>query len=215
MSLPHLTVGPTGPADALVVWLHGLGASGHDFEPLVPHLGLPDVRFVFPHAPMRPVTVNGGYVMPSWYDIKFLGAGDGREDVAQLQQSADAVEALIAEHVAAGVPEDRVIIAGFSQGGAVTMELLTRRARRFRGGLVMSSYLVGHPGDWSSANEDTPVWFAHGRRDDVVPLSRGRAAHDAWATSGRPAAWSDYPMGHELCGPQVADLRGVLHGWLG
>jgi len=213
MSLEHLVEGPKGACSGLVVWLHGLGASGHDFQPLVPHLGLPDVRFVFPHAPEMPVTINNGYVMPAWYDIRSMEPGPEREDLSQLQASAAQVDALIAQHIASGAPADKVAILGFSQGGAVTMELLTRGERKFLGGMVLSSYLVEHHAPWTPANQDTQAWFAHGNHDDVVPAARGRHAFTRWQEAGRPAAWSAYPMAHEVVPQELGDLRAILQSW--
>lgn len=208
------TAGPRGAARGLVVWLHGLGASGHDFAPVVPMLGLPDVRFVFPHAPPQPVTINGGYVMPAWYDIRSLGPGPEREDRVGLGHSVAAVEALIEAELAAGAAAERVVIAGFSQGGAVALELLMRSERRFRGGIALSTYEVGGGGPPTAANASTPVFFGHGRYDDVVPAWRGRAAHDALVALGRPCTWHEYGMGHEVCLPEIEAIGVALREWL-
>ncbi|MDP2310952.1 MAG: carboxylesterase [Pseudomonadota bacterium] len=216
--LDCVEIGPRGPATASVVWMHGLGASGHDFEPIVPPLGLPHVRFVFPHAPARPVTINGGMVMPSWYDIRHLDfVRDGREDEAQIKHSTGQIEALLAREVSRGVPASRIVVAGFSQGGAIALHVGHRHAERLAGIMCLSSYLVrptalaeGHP-----ANADTPMLFQHGRFDDVVPIRAGRASYEAFVRPGRDVRWNDYPMAHEVCPAQVADIGRWLHERIG
>ena len=198
------------PAAGVVIWLHGLGADGHDFVPLVPMLGMPALRFVFPHAAQIPVTINGGWVMRAWYDIRTLEPGPDREDQAGMARSAAAVEALIAAEVAKGTPADRIVLAGFSQGAAVALHVGLRRATALAGVLVLSGYLVAperlaaeaHP-----ASAQTPVLFCHGRHDPMVPLSRGRHAHDQVAALGaRPLQWLDFPMEHEVCPAEVSAI---------
>lgn len=218
--LPCVEIAPRGgaPATASVVWLHGLGASGHDFEPLVPYLGLPHVRFVFPHAPERPVTINGRYVMPSWYDIRHLDfVAPDREDEADIHASSAAVAALIAREEARGVPADRVVLAGFSQGGAIALHLGHRYPRTLAGILALSTYLVRPDAlaEGAPANAATPVFFGHGRFDDVVPLFAGRRAYEAYATPGRDARWAEYAMGHEVCPEEIADVGAWLRGRIG
>lgn len=207
--LDCLEHGPAGEVRGSVVWLHGLGASGDDFAPLVPHLGLPDVRFVFPHAPESPVTINGGMVMPSWYDIRSLDhASTDREDPAGVHASADLVRALIAREVERGVPEDRIVLAGFSQGAAMTLYLGLRHPRPLLGLMVLSGYLLLE--DEPAGAPAGPLFFAHGRRDEVVPMAGGRHAYDHVASRGE-AEWHDYPMGHEVCPQEIADIRAWLH----
>lgn len=215
--LPCVEVASSEPTTASVVWLHGLGASGHDFEPIVPLLRLPYVRFVFPHAPQRPVTINGGYVMPSWYDIRHLDfQGEERESEAEIIASSEAVATLLAREVARGVPSDRIVLAGFSQGGAMALHQGHRHPQTLAGLMVLSAYLVrgealaeGHP-----ANASTPILFAHGRYDDVVPHAAGRRAFETFSRPGRDVRFLDYPMGHEVCAEQVtaigAWLRSVI-----
>ncbi len=216
--LPCVEIEPRVPATASVVWLHGLGASGHDFEPIVPHLGLPHARFLFPHAPERPVSVNGGFVMPSWYDIRHLDfAMDDREDEAQIRGSTEQIEALLAREVARGVPPERIVLAGFSQGAALAVHVAHRHAERLAGILALSGYLLrpkalaeGHP-----ANADTPMLVQHGRFDDVVPIYAGRHLYETFSRPGRDVRWSDYAMAHEVCPPQIGDVARWLNERLG
>lgn len=216
--LPCVEIEPAQPATASVVWLHGLGASGDDFVPIVPHLRLPHMRFVFPEAPARPVTINAGYVMPSWYDIRSLGFGAAaREDEAQILASTAQIDALVAREVARGVPASRVVLAGFSQGGALALHVGHRHPDTLAGILVLSAYLIrpdaldeGHP-----ANAATPMLFMHGRHDDVVPYEAGRLACARFTREGRDVRWRDYPMGHEVTGEQIADIGRWLHERLG
>lgn len=214
--LPCVEIEPRVPATASVVWLHGLGASGDDFVPIVPMLGLPHVRFVFPQAPDQRVTINGGYVMPSWYDIKSLGfRGQEREDLAQLAASSAAVEALIAREVRRGVPSSRVVLAGFSQGGAVALHVGHRAGLELAGIMALSTYLVHGDAERVRGLVETPLLCLHGRHDDVVPFEQGRAAFEACAHPGRAAEWRDYPMGHELCDAEIGDIARWLHARIG
>ncbi|MES2639958.1 MAG: dienelactone hydrolase family protein [Myxococcota bacterium] len=216
--LPCVEIAPHAPATASVVWMHGLGASGHDFEPIVPHLGLPHVRYVFPHAPERPVTINGGFVMPSWYDIKHLDfVREGREDEAQIRTSTEQIEALIAREITRGVPASRIVVAGFSQGAAMALHVAHRHAERLAGILCLSGYLVrpNALGEGHAANADTPMLFLHGRFDDVVPHAAGRAAFETFATGGRDVRWKDYAMSHEVCPAEVADIGQWLRERIG
>lgn len=212
--LPCVEVGPDTSADASVVWLHGLGASGHDFEDIVPMLKLPRVRFVFPHAPRRGVTINGGLIMPAWYDILRFSDAAGSERADHVRESAGMVEALLARERERGVPAGKTALAGFSQGGAMALYAGVRHAHALAGIMVLSGYEVlssERPAD--SANAATPMLFAHGTYDPVVPLSRGRAALRAYE-AGRPATWREYPMGHEVCVEEIADIRDWLHSIL-
>lgn len=190
----------------VVVWLHGLGASGHDFPPVVPHLGLPGVRFVFPHAPQRPVTINGGLVMPAWYDIKVLGPGGTNEQ--HVEKTTSQVEALLAiEERRFG--SERVVLAGFSQGGAIALHAGLRHAHKLAGILVLSAYEMfpeRRAHEAAAANAQTPILFCHGTGDPMVPSSRGRAAYEAVNAAGWPTQWLDYPMGHEVCMPEIQDI---------
>lgn len=206
--LSTVEVRPTGPASGSVIWLHGLGASGDDFEPVVPHLGLPDIAFVFPEAPQRPVTVNGGYVMPSWYDILSLSWDGTRESADDVLESAAAIREIIARENERGIPTNRIVLAGFSQGAALALYTSLRLPESLAGILILSGYLLqgetlaaeAHP-----ANAATPMLHNHGRYDEVVPLFAGRMAYDR-VNHGRDARWAEYPMGHEVSLPQIRDI---------
>jgi phospholipase/carboxylesterase len=207
--LPCVEVGPRGEADGAVVWLHGLGADGHDFEPVVPMLRLPRVRFVFPNAPLRAVTINGGMVMPAWYDILSLGRGGGGEDEAGVRESAREVSAILAREKQRGVPPERTVLAGFSQGAALALHVGVRHPERLAGILVLSGYEVlaaTREGEASPANRRTPMFFGHGTDDPVVPLEGGRAAYTAYAAAGREAVWREYEMGHSVSPEEIEDV---------
>jgi phospholipase/carboxylesterase len=213
--LPCVEVEARTPASASVIWMHGLGADGHDFESIVPHLRLPHVRFVFPNAPAIPVTINGGYVMPAWYDIRSLELGHGgkdREDPAQIRRSAAAIEALIAREVARGVPSERIVIAGFSQGGAMALYVAQRHAAPLAGFMVLSAYevLSAHRDEHSEANARTPALFCHGRNDQMVPLFAGQAACESARRDDRDVRWYDFPIGHEVSMPEIQTIAGWL-----
>ena len=212
--LPCVEVEAQGPATASVVWLHGLGADGHDFEPIVPHLKLPHVRFVFPNAPAIPITINGGFVMPGWYDIRNLELAahvKDREDPAQIKKSADAVEAIIAREVQRGVPSERIVLAGFSQGGAMALYVGPRHAHRLAGIMVLSAYeLMRDSGGEHEANKDTPALFCHGRNDSMVPMFAGQAACESARKSAREVRWYDFPIGHEVSMPEIQTIAGWL-----
>lgn len=216
MMLPAVEIDATAAHRATVVWLHGLGASGHDFEPIVPHLRMPWARFVFPHAPELPVTINGGWVMPAWYDIKSLAGGPGaagREDEAQIRASGAAIAALL-DREAMRVPASRIVLAGFSQGGAMALHTGHRYPHRLAGIACLSGYLV-LPGalaeETTPENADAPLFFGHGSHDDVVPLAAGEAAAAAMA---REVTFRRYPMAHEVCGEEILDIARWLHARL-
>ncbi|MEQ1503734.1 MAG: carboxylesterase [Myxococcota bacterium] len=210
---------PAEAATAAVIWLHGLGASGHDFEPIVPHVAVPGLRFVFPHAPEAPVTINGGYVMPSWYDIRSLDhRSKDREDPAGVRASSVAVGELIAREVGRGIPESRVLLAGFSQGGAMALHCGLRRPTPLAGVLVLSGYLVltdTVETEMTAAAKATPFWFGHGTRDEVVPVAGGRASYDRVTALGVSATWHDWPIGHEVSGDEVRAIRTFFASRLG
>jgi phospholipase/carboxylesterase len=195
--LPCVEVPAAGEATASVIWLHGLGASGHDFEPVVPQLGMDHARFVFPHAPARPVTINMGMVMPSWYDILSMDRSAAvREDMGQVAESTADVEALIEREKSRGVSAERIVLAGFSQGGAIALHVGPRHSEALAGIMVLSAYQLApttFADEAHSANASTDLLFCHGSLDPMVPMLGGRTAYD------RPATWHDYPMGHQVC----------------
>ena len=204
---------------ASVIVLHGLGADGNDFVPVAEQLDLAavgPVRFVFPHAPTMPVTVNGGYVMRAWYDI--LGTDIvRREDEAGLRKSQALVDALIAKERTRGVPAARIVLAGFSQGCAMTLMTGLRSAERLAGLVGLSGYLplAGTlAAERAGANRDVPIFMAHGRVDPVIPIARALASRDALMALGHAVEWHEYPMGHSVCAEEVADLERWLRGRL-
>ena len=210
--LPCVEMGPAEGADSSIVWLHGLGASGHDFEDVVPMLELPRVRFVFPHAPSRPVTINGGLVMPAWYDITSLASARG-ENERQVRESADLVRNLIAREAERGVPASRVVLAGFSQGGALALYVGTRYPETLLGILVLSGYEIlasTREAEVSAANTATPMLSCHGTDDPLVPLGAGRRAYEAYAP-GRAAEWRAFPIAHQISLDEIRVVRDWLH----
>lgn len=204
-----------GPADAAVIWMHGLGADGFDFVPMVPELQLPAtarVRFVFPHAEVRPVTVNAGYAMRAWYDIREL-TPEGRDDEAGLALSRTRIEAYMARERAAGIASDRLVLAGFSQGGATALHVGLRHAARLGGIIALSCYLPMRsrlPQELHAANRDTPILMCHGREDVVVLNAFGEQSRDVMVAAGLNVEWRQYPVGHNLCRPEIFDISAWL-----
>ncbi len=199
-----------------VIWLHGLGADGHDFAPIVPALGLgntPAVRFVFPHAPSMPITWNNGYVMPAWYDIVSLEEGRRHADEAGIRQSREAIRKLIARENARGVPSGHIVLAGFSQGGAMAYVAGLTHPEPLAGIVALSTYVPAPEllnTERSEANRRTPVFAAHGTDDPVVPLQLGIAARDALTELDYPVEWHTYRMPHSVCEQEIADIGAWL-----
>lgn len=196
----------TRAADAAVIWLHGLGANGHDFEPIVPELGLPSslaVRFIFPHAPEIPVTINGGMVMPAWYDILEMNI-DRKIDEQQILASSEKIRALIDREIARGVESDRIIIAGFSQGGAVAYQCALTFEKPLAGLLALSTYFATEKTIFpSEANKTLNTYVMHGDFDPVVPAQLGERAVARLKEMGYPTTYSTYPMEHQVCMQQI------------
>ncbi|MBI5851047.1 MAG: dienelactone hydrolase family protein [Planctomycetes bacterium] len=209
--LPCVEIDPDGPIRAAVIWLHGLGADGHDFEPIVPELRVPDqlgVRFVFPHAPAIAVTLNNGFVMPAWYDIAEIDLRRSHDEVG-IRRSAAQLEALVARELQRGVPDERIVLAGFSQGGAVALFTALRHPRRLAGILALSTYLVGEDtldAERSAVNHDVPIFMGHGTFDPMVALPRGEAARDALLARGYQVEFRTYPMAHAVHPREIADV---------
>lgn len=205
----------TRAADAAVIWLHGLGADGHDFVPVVPELRFPPsaaVRFVFPHAGVRPVTINNGYSMRAWYDITSLTAS-GRDDEPGIRESAQRIEAYIARERIAGVAAERIVLAGFSQGGAMALYTGLRHDERLGGILALSTYLplrAQLSAESSRANRQVPILMCHGTRDPVVTHAFGAASRDALVAEGYAVDWREYPMEHSVCPAELGDIAGWL-----
>ena len=213
--LPAVEIAPTGEARASVIWLHGLGADGHDFEPIVPELHLPreaGVRFVFPHAPMRPVTINGGYVMRAWYDIKTLDLERMVEE-ADLEASRLQLEAWIRHEEASGVPSERIVVAGFSQGGAIALYGGLQFEKRLAGIVALSCYHpLPHliPERSSKANAGVPIFMAHGTYDPIVPHQLAEATVGTLRECGYAPEWHTYPMPHSVSAEEISDIGRFL-----
>jgi phospholipase/carboxylesterase len=199
---------------AAVIWLHGLGADGHDFEPIVPELRLPAskaVRFVFPNAPLRPVTINMGMRMRAWYDIFQLGGGS--EDEAGIRQSQELLDALISGQIKKGIPAHRIVLAGFSQGGAIALQTGLRHAERLAGVMALSSYLPlaqTLEKERAAANNGLPIFMAHGQYDDMIPMARAAQSRDTLRALGYAPEWREYPMPHSVCPEEIADIADFL-----
>ena len=202
-----------------VIWLHGLGADGHDFEPIVPELGLPDtlpLRFVFPHAPIRPVTINGGMEMRAWYDILSLDA-EGRSEESSVRESAAYLLQLIEGEIERGFEPERIVLAGFSQGGAVVMHAGLRYPTPVAGLMLLSTY-IPVPGAFAAEVADSatsqprsvPIFMAHGSFDPMLPLALGRDSADIVESAGFTIDWREYPMAHGVCPQEIADIRAFL-----
>jgi phospholipase/carboxylesterase len=203
----------TGPdPEAAVIWLHGLGADGHDFEPIVPELEVaPPLRYVFPHAPVRPVTVNSGMRMRAWYDIVQLGGGP--EDEAGIRASQSILESLIAKEIERGIAPGKIVLAGFSQGGAIVLQTGLRYPQRLAGILALSTYLPiasTLEAERAEANRDLPIFMAHGTFDDVIPLHRAQASRKRLEALGYAVEWHEYPMPHSVCPPEIGEIAAFL-----
>ncbi|HZW59573.1 MAG TPA: carboxylesterase [Woeseiaceae bacterium] len=220
MSLPEtVEINPPGTADGSVIWLHGLGADGHDFEPLVPELKLgnrPALRFVFPHAPVREVTINNGIAMRAWYDILTLER-TGPQDEHGIRESALLLEALIERERQRGIPYHRIVVAGFSQGGAIALHTALRFPHRLCGLLALSTWLpLAHTLEHEVVNNesaqgvDLPVMLAHGSFDPMLPLALGMACRRTLEELGFTVEWHEYPMAHAVCAEEITDIRAWL-----
>jgi len=210
----------TGPnPTAAVIWLHGLGADGHDFEPVVPQLLWPEgppMRFVFPHAPVRPVTINGGMAMRAWYDIVSLTSGRDH-DQKGIAESVNQSAALVRRERDRGIAADRIVLAGFSQGGAIAIQLAIRYPEKLAGLIALSSYmLLDHrlENDRNEANEKLPVFAGHGTSDPMVPCRLGEMAAERLRSMGHPVEWHSYPMQHAVCPQEIADISAWLRNCL-
>jgi phospholipase/carboxylesterase len=197
------------PPRAAVIWLHGLGADGHDFEPIVPELRLKQaVRFVFPHAPVQPVTINQGMRMRAWYDI--FQFGGGREDDKGIRASQALIVKLIEEQP---VPPEKIVLAGFSQGGAIALQTALRYAKPLAGVMALSTYLplaATLAAERATANAQVPIFMAHGTHDDIIPIQRAHDSKNFLEKLGHRIEWHDYPMPHSVCGDEVRDISAFL-----
>lgn len=205
--LPAVVIEPSQPATASVIWLHGLGADGHDFEAIVPELGLDDapIRFIFPHAPERPVTVNMGYVMRAWYDITAPDLSQGQDETG-TRESEQMLQAWIAHETQQGIPANRIILAGFSQGGAIVLHTGLRYPQRLGGIMALSTYLPladTVADEKHAANAEVPIFMAHGHDDPIIPLAFAAQSRDRLISLGHNVEWHEYPMPHSLCMEEV------------
>jgi phospholipase/carboxylesterase len=213
--LETIEVETAAKPDAAVIWLHGLGADGHDFEPIVPeivHPGERAWRFVFPNAPVRPVTINGGMRMRAWYDIRGLDR-KAAEDVNGFRDTDVQVRQLIAREGERGIPPKRIVLAGFSQGGAVSLYTAPRFPEKLAGVMALSCYLPGHAdfaAERAPANDATPIFMAHGQGDATLPIVMGLQSRDFLKAQGYAVEWHDYPMAHAVCAAEIADIREFL-----
>lgn len=203
-----------------IIWLHGLGATADDFVPVIPHLGLassPTIRFIFPQAPDRPITVNGGMFMPGWHDVKGEDLSD-KEDLVGMTASQHMVNTLIDQQIAAGVPSKNIIIAGFSQGGAVAYHAGLRSPHALAGILALSTYLLfpqALKDEQSGVNKETPIMVMHGLHDPVVPLALGKQSAAVLTELGYSVAWKDYPMDHSVVPEQLVDIGAWINSVFG
>jgi phospholipase/carboxylesterase len=218
--LPSVVVDAKHNHQATVIWLHGLGDSGDGFAPIVPALKIPDelgIKFMFPHAPVRPVTINNGMAMRAWYDIKSMDFGS-RADLDGVKESAAQVEALIEAEIAAGIPPHKIVLAGFSQGGVISYYLGCRYSKALAGIMTLSTYMADGEtlaAQMSELSRIVPIFAAHGTHDDVVPVAMGKAAFQQVVALGYNATWKEYSMQHNVCPEEVNDISNWLQKRLG
>jgi phospholipase/carboxylesterase len=218
--LDCVEIDPDGEPSAVVIWLHGLGADGHDFEAIVPELRLPDempLRFVFPHAPRRPVTINFGMVMRAWYDIVEMDVAR-KIDFENFLASAERLKDLIARERQSGIPSERILLAGFSQGGAVALHTGLRYEEPLAGIMALSTYLPTVEKlakERSTANAAVPVFMAHGRYDSMIPIDNATVARETMESLGYPVEWHAYPIEHQVSMEEIGDIRNWLRTVLG
>lgn len=206
-ALTAIEINPDTEPQASVIWLHGLGADGYDFVDIVPQLNLPKelaVRFVFPHAPIRPVTLNGGYQMRAWFDIYGLDAA-APQDETGIKQTQQLIDQLIKKELALGIANKKIVLAGFSQGGAMALQCGLNFPQNLAGILVLSSFLM-LTDKLEKINKSSPIFMAHGEYDDVVPIKWGEFSRDKLNNLGCKIQWSSYPMAHQLCDQEIVDI---------
>ena len=207
--LEHIEIEPSVPARSTVIWLHGLGADGHDFEQIVPELKLSEdssIRFIFPHAPIRPITINEGVEIRGWYDFIPHSETAGHHDIIE---SSDQIEALIDHEIERGIPSQNILLAGFSQGGVIALHTGTRCQRRIAGILAISTYLhdfTGTENDMTDANLAMPIMMAHGTHDQMIPIMRAATSRENLIRLGYDVRWFDYPMEHQICLQEVEQI---------
>ena len=212
----ELSRGDSHDVRASVIWLHGLGANGYDFAPVVDMLNLAQVRFILPHAPSMAVTRNNGYVMPAWYDL-YAPSESQQEDLVGITRSEDYLNSLIENEIKRGIASDKIVLAGFSQGGAIALHSATRYPKKLAGVLALSTYLplkATLAKQAHAANLATPIFMAHGRADDIISLDRALASRLSLQESGFNVQWHEYPMAHSVCAEEINDIRLFLTGLL-
>lgn len=211
--LEHIEIEPKTSARSTVIWLHGLGADGHDFEAVIPELQLPEdssIRFIFPHAPVRPITINDGAEMRGWYD--FVPHSETAGD-ADIRESAAQIGAFIEHEESRGIPSEHILLAGFSQGGVIALHTGTRYSRRLAGILAISTYLhdfSGTQSEMTDANLAIPIMMAHGTHDPMIPIMRAATSRENLVRLGYDVRWFDYPMGHQVCLEEVEEIGRFL-----
>ncbi len=206
-ALTAIEINPDTEPQASVIWLHGLGADGYDFVDIVPQLNLPKelaVRFVFPHAPIRPVTLNGGYQMRAWFDIYGLDAGSPQDEIG-IKQTQQLIDQLINKELALGIASKKIVLAGFSQGGAMALQCGLNFPQNLAGILVLSSFLM-LTDKLEKINKSSPIFMAHGEYDDVVPIKWGEFSRDKLNNLGCKVQWTSYPIAHQLCDQEIVDI---------
>lgn len=214
--LDRIEINPSDPPAATIIWLHGLGADGHDFEAIVPELDLPEslpVRYVFPHAPIRSVTINAGLRMRAWFDILDLEFGADSVDRDQFLESEDMLKALIQAELKSGMPSERIVLAGFSQGGAIVLHTGLRYPQSLAGVLALSMHLPtihDIAPELSPANRKVPIMMAHGQMDPVIPVAKAVATRQELTRLGYEASWHAYPMPHSVCADEIREIRSWL-----
>ncbi len=210
--LETVEIEPDQPPAGTVIWLHGLGADAHDFEPIVPQLTLNQpLRFVFPNAPVRPVTINAGMEMRAWYDID---PGAPLSGEAEIRESAAAVQKLLEQENTRGIPTSAITLAGFSQGGVIALQLGLRSNERLAGIMALSTYVHDHEHlseEVSFASIDVPIFMAHGRADPMIPIARAVTSREAMAALNYQIQWHEYAMGHQVCPEEIADIAAWLN----
>ncbi len=216
--LDHIEIEPETTATATVIWLHGLGADGHDFEPIVPELRLPDslpVRFIFPHAPVRPITINEGAEMRAWYDFIPHSETAGTEDMVE---SSHQIRQFISREIERGIPASRILLAGFSQGGVIALHTGLRYEERLAGILALSTYLHDYANtekERTDANLAIPIMLAHGTQDPMIPIMRAATSRENLIRLGYDVRWFDYPMGHQVCMEEIGEISSFFQEILG
>lgn len=219
--LDCIEITTTEPCEYCIIWLHGLGASGHDFEPIVPELGLaeqPGVRFLFPHAPVRPITINGGAAMRGWYDITSLDFGNRQQDTAGIRDSAAHINNLIDAQIARGIPARNILLAGFSQGGAIALFTALTSNHQLGGIMALSTYLPLQDAVFKELTEhgkQLPLFMAHGKHDDVIHIQHAEQSRDILTVHGIVVQWHQYPITHSVSAEEIADIATWLKNQLG